>query len=59
LKTMVFLKGVGIGMGVGAAAGALAGMAMAPRKKKTGSVVSRALKAAGDLAENISEAVGL
>jgi len=56
---MVFLKGVGIGMGVGAAAGALAGMAMAPRKKKTGSVVSRALKAAGDLAENISEAVGL
>ena len=47
-----FLKGVGMGMAIGASMG----MLMAPRKKGD-NVIGRALKAAGELADNITEAL--
>ena len=47
-----FLKGVGMGMAIGASMG----MLMAP-KKKGDHVIGRALKAAGELADNITEAI--
>ena len=47
-----FLKGVGMGMAIGASMG----MLMAP-KKKGDNVIGRALKAAGELADNITEAL--
>ncbi len=47
-----FLKGMGVGLAVGASVG----MVMAPRKKST-SMVGKALKAAGEIAENISDAM--
>ena len=47
-----FLKGVGMGMAIGATMG----MLMAP-KKKGNNVIGRALKAAGDLADNITESM--
>lgn len=48
-----FVKGMGIGMALGAAAG----MALSTPQKKTKNVVGKALKAAGELADNISDAV--
>lgn len=47
-----FLKGVGMGMAIGASMG----MLMAPKKKGAG-MVGKALKAAGELADNISDAL--
>ena len=47
-----FLKGVGMGMAIGASMG----MLMAP-KKKGDNVIGRALKAAGELADNNTEAI--
>ncbi len=47
-----FLKGVGMGMAIGASMG----MLMVPRKKGD-NVIGRALKAAGELADNITEAL--
>ncbi len=47
-----FLKGVGMGLAIGASVG----MVLAPRKKGT-NVVGKALKAAGELADNISDAM--
>ena len=47
-----FLTGVGMGMAIGASMG----MLMAP-KKKGNNVIGRALKAAGELADNITEAM--
>ena len=47
-----FLKGVGMGMAIGA----WMGMLMAP-KKKGDNVNGRAHKAAGELADNITEAI--
>ena len=47
-----FIRGMGAGLMVGGAIG----MAFAP-KKKTKTVVGRALKAAGELADNISDAM--
>ncbi len=52
LDSRSFLKGVGMGMAIGASMGVL----MAP-KKKGDNVIGRALKAAGELADNISEAI--
>ena len=45
-----FLKGVGMGMAIGASMG----MLMAPKKKGDNVI---ALKAAGELADNITEAI--
>ena len=47
-----FLKGMGMGLAIGASVG----MALAPKKKGT-NVVGKALKAAGELADNISDAM--
>lgn len=47
-----FIKGMGMGIVVGASIG----MAFAPKKKAT-NVVGKALKAAGELADNISDAM--
>ena len=47
-----FLKGVGMGMAIGASMG----MLMAP-KKKGANVIGRALKAAGERADNLTEAI--
>ena len=47
-----FLKGVGVGMAIGASMG----MLMAPRKKG-GNVIAKALKAAGELADNITDVI--
>ena len=52
LDSRSFLKGVGMGMAIGASMGVL----MAP-KKKGDNVIGRAPKAAGELADNISEAI--
>ena len=43
-----FLKGVGMGMAIGASMGT---------RKKGDNVIGRALKAAGELADNITEAL--
>ena len=47
-----FLKGMGMGLAIGTSIG----MVMAPKKKST-SMVGKALKAAGEIAENISDAM--
>ena len=47
-----FLKGIGMGVAIGASMG----MLMAP-KKKVENVVGRALKAAGEIVDNITEAM--
>ncbi len=47
-----FLKGVGMGMAIGASMA----MLMTP-KKKGDNVIAKALKAAGELADNITEAI--
>ena len=52
LDSRSFLRGVGMGMAIGASMGVL----MTP-KKKGDNVIGRALKAAGELADNISEAI--
>jgi gas vesicle protein len=50
--SMRFFKGMGLGIMVGSAVG----MAFAPQKKHK-NVVGKALKAAGELADNISDAM--
>ena len=52
LDSRSFLKGVGMGMAIGASMG----MLMTP-KKKGDNVIGKALKAAGELADNISDAL--
>ncbi len=52
LDSRSFLKGVGMGMAIGASMG----MLMAPRKKGD-NVIGKALKAAGELADNIADAL--
>ena len=47
------------GMGLGAAAGAAIGMIVVPKKKSPKCVAGKALKSAGDLVENITDAIGL
>ena len=49
---MKFFKGMGLGIMVGSAVG----MAFAPQKKSK-NMVGKALKAAGELADNISDAM--
>ena len=46
-----FLRGIGVGMAVGAAMG----YAMHGGKKKRKTTMSKAIKAVGDMAENISD----
>lgn len=55
MKNMDFIKGLGIG----AIAGATIGMAIVPKKKSSKSMAGKALRAAGDIVENISDAIGL
>ncbi len=50
-----FLRGIGVGMAVGAAMG----YAMHGGKKKRKTTMSKAIKAVGDMAENISDAMGM
>ena len=52
LDSKSFLKGVGMGMAIGASMG----MLMTP-KKKGENVIGKALKAAGELADNITDAL--
>ena len=56
-KMMTKCEGFLIGMAVGAAVGAAAGSMMMPRKKHCG--VSRVLKAAGNMVDNLSDALGM
>ncbi|MBE6998404.1 MAG: YtxH domain-containing protein [Ruminococcaceae bacterium] len=55
MKTMDFLKGMGAGMVVGAALG----MVVAPEKRGGKKRLSRMFRAAGDVIEDISGAIGL
>ena len=52
MQNTSFLKGMGMGLAIGASVG----MALAPKRKNT-NVVGKALKAAGELAENITDAM--
>lgn len=54
MNSMDFAKG----MGLGVIAGATIGMAVAPRKKGSKSMAGKALKAAGEIVENITDAIG-
>ena len=53
-QTMNVVKGVGVGMALGAAAG----MMLKPQKKSGKRIVSDAMKAVGDVAETIIDAMG-
>ena len=55
MNSMDFIKGMGIGL----VAGAVVGMAVTPKKKNMKSVTGKALKTAGEIVENISDAIGL
>ncbi len=57
MNNMDFIKGVGVGV----IAGATIGMAAAPKKKGSSSksFAGKALRAAGDIVENISDAMGM
>ena len=52
MQNTSFLKGMGMGLAIGASVG----MALAPKRKNT-NVVGKALQAAGELAENITDAM--
>lgn len=52
---MSFLKGMGAGLMVGACVG----MMMAPRKKTGKKAVGRAVKAVGEVIDEISSVIGL
>lgn len=52
MQNSSFLKGMGMGLAIGTSVG----MALAPKRKNT-NVVGKALKAAGELAENITDAM--
>jgi hypothetical protein len=47
------------GMGVGVAAGIALGMALAPRKRSGKRMAGRAIKAFGEVVDNISHVVGI
>lgn len=58
MNNMDFIKG----MGIGVIAGATIGMAAVPKKKKSPtakSIAGKALRTAGDIVENISDAMGM
>jgi len=57
LSSMDFLKGVGVGMAAGAAVGMT--VMSAAKSKGRRSTAGRALKAAGEIVENISCALGI
>ncbi|MDD4715584.1 MAG: hypothetical protein PHT34_03405 [Oscillospiraceae bacterium] len=56
MKNTEFLRGVGLGL----AAGATIGFTVAPKKKgpSTKSTAGRAIRAVGDVVEQISDAMG-
>ena len=55
MKTMDFLKGMGAGLMVGAALG----MVLSPDKRSGKKRLSRMFRAAGDVIEDLSGAIGL
>ena len=55
MNNMDFIKG----MSIGVIAGASVGMAIAPKKKNTKTFAGKALKAAGEIVENVSGALGM
>ena len=55
MKTMDFLKGMGAGMMVGAALS----MVIVPDKRNAKKRISRMFRAAGDVIEDLSGAIGL
>ena len=55
MKTMDFLKGMGAGMMVGTALG----MLISPEKRSGKKRLSRMFRAAGDVIEDLSGAIGL
>ena len=54
MNKMDFIKGIGIG----AAAGTAMGILLAPKKKNRKNMAGKALKAAGDIVENLTGAMG-
>ena len=54
MNNMDFAKG----MGIGVVAGATLGMVVAPKKKGGRSLAGKALKVAGEIVENITDAMG-
>ena len=54
MKTMSFIKGMSAGLIVGACAG----MAMAPEKAGARKKVGKAVKAIGEMIENITDSLG-
>ena len=55
MNSMDFIKGIGIG----AAAGAAIGMIVSPRKRNGKTMVGKALKAAGEIVDNVTDAMGV
>lgn len=56
MNRMDFIKGLGVGMAAGAAIGA-AMMPAKSRKKKT--IAGRVLRTAGEIAENLTDVMGI
>lgn len=54
MQSAKFLKGMGLGMAMGAALGA----AMQPKRKSMKTTAGKAMKAMGEMADNISDAMG-
>ena len=55
MKSVNFVKGVGIGM----VAGAMLSTIMKPRKKSLKSTAGKAIKAAGEVVDSITSAFGM
>lgn len=54
MSNMAFIKGLGIGMAAGMAVAFMA----TPKKKSGKSMAGKAIKALGDIVENVSDALG-
>ena len=54
MSNMAFIKGLGIGMAAGMAVAFMA----TPKKKGGKSMAGKAIKALGDIVENVSDALG-
>ena len=55
MQSKTFLKGLGIGMAAGMAVALMA----VPKKKGGKSMAGKAIKALGDIVDNVSDALGL
>jgi len=55
MENTQFMRGIGVGVAVGAALA----VAMRPRHKSVKSTAGKAIKAVGEVVENISDAMGM